>query len=515
MFHRTFLVIIFILASLLYLDCSELNNVDFPAIFNTESWVPITLENNGDPMPASPSWKDPSAQIFIGIASYRDRRCSVTLKNIFSKAKYPDRIFVGIVEQIQTEEDRFACIQDYCKSYGGSACPHLAQIKKLELTHQDARGPQYARFMQQSLMKNEEFCLQIDSHTDFVQDWDIQTTEMWGNINNEYAILSTALPDISVLKDINNDDQIVPHLCQATIDKREMIVNLPATKATHLHSPILAPLWSAGFSFSKCHAENKVPNDPQLRLIYDADEFVKYARLWTRGYDVYTPNKVIAVHDYHQKMGSGTGGIDPMEWSQQRPISSKKEYVRDLYEISAARIATVLGLPEGKTDPEHLSLITKYGLGTKRTLDQFIEFTGVDTRTKTIFGDRCKELLWVPFVFDADPASDSGDSWGKAPEILYKGGSNIPLLTGNVMFISTSSIQKDNSKSLSDPIISQFDNNSNLRGFQQPINMVIRKTNQALHHGKELWWIFQWVDSSVENMINSIDQQIGYGHGHQ
>jgi hypothetical protein len=31
----------------------------------------------------------------------------------------------------------------------------------------------------------------------------------------------------------------------------------------------------------------------------------------------------------------------------------------------------------------------------KRTLDQFIEFTGMNTRTQTVFGDRCRQLEWV------------------------------------------------------------------------------------------------------------------------
>ena len=40
---------------------------------------------------------------------------------------------------------------------------------------------------------------------------------------------------------------------------------------------------------SKCHAHRKTPYDPNLPHVFDGDEFAKYARLWTRGYDVYTP----------------------------------------------------------------------------------------------------------------------------------------------------------------------------------------------------------------------------------
>lgn len=72
------------------------------AIFNTEAWIPLmhvhetTYSDSQKPSsPVSKSWQDPAAQIFVGLVHYRDRRCSNTLSNIFSKAKYPDRVHVG------------------------------------------------------------------------------------------------------------------------------------------------------------------------------------------------------------------------------------------------------------------------------------------------------------------------------------------------------------------------------------------------------------------------------------
>jgi hypothetical protein len=43
----------------------------------------------------------------------------------------------------------------------------------------------------------------------------------------------------------------------------------------------------------------------------------------------------------------------------------------------------------GDTDAESVALLTKYGLGNKRTLDQLIEFTGLDLRNRIAFKDRC------------------------------------------------------------------------------------------------------------------------------
>jgi hypothetical protein len=43
---------------------------------------------------------------------------------------------------------------------------------------------------------------------------------MWGQINNEYAILSTALPSIDVLGKKMNNRWEVPHLCHYSWDEK-------------------------------------------------------------------------------------------------------------------------------------------------------------------------------------------------------------------------------------------------------------------------------------------------------
>jgi hypothetical protein len=89
-----------------------------------------------------------------------------------------------------------------------------------------------------------------------------------------------------------------------------------------------------------------------------------------------------------------------MEWLK-NGMGSDPDYKRSLYDRGMDRIGTVLGYnQDGKGDVATLSLLTKYGLGNRRSLDQLIEFTGIDTRRKSIFADRCKQLHWVPYQFD-------------------------------------------------------------------------------------------------------------------
>lgn len=93
------------------------------------------------------------------------------------------------------------------------------QLRLIEFTHQQASGPNFARsFAKQLLQEEDEFCLSIDAHSDVAQDWDDDLMKMWAATDNEFAVLSTQPPDIKQLSEGSQGK--VPHLCQATVDKR-------------------------------------------------------------------------------------------------------------------------------------------------------------------------------------------------------------------------------------------------------------------------------------------------------
>ena len=167
----------------------------------------------------------------------------------------------------------------------------------------------------------------------------------------------------------------------------DMVRNLLPRSAMNLDKPILSPFWSSSFSFGKCHAEKKVPYDPNYLYLSIGDEFSKYARLWTRGYDVYTPNKVLVAHDDSNQMGTadGVNTADQHAWVRS---GMKDTYRWQMYEVAINRMKTLLGTTVVGKDTSRISALTHFGLGMARTLDQLIEFTGIDTRRKIVFGDR-------------------------------------------------------------------------------------------------------------------------------
>ena len=194
---------------------------DGGSIFTGDATINIISNERDGPQPPKPvtdSWKLPTVEIFVSISHYRDARCPLTLKNLFTKAKYPKRIMVGLIKQVHTEEDNSDCLKAYCQLMGagaGANCPHKDQISHIEFAFLNSRGPSVARHLELFQMKDEDFCMTTDSHSDFASEWDVSVTAMWGSIGNEYAVLSTLPDDEAKLSSTD-----VPHLCEAVFTNK-------------------------------------------------------------------------------------------------------------------------------------------------------------------------------------------------------------------------------------------------------------------------------------------------------
>jgi hypothetical protein len=229
-------------------------------------------------------------------SAYRDVRCGKTIADAFSKAKYPDRLFAGAIDQISPTDPK--ALDVYCKTmkekglWKDGECPWKDHVRVDEVSYLESKGPIVARARQPALMKGEHFCMQIDAHSMFVQDWDVKVMKQWMDTSNEYAVLTTYIKDIGQLdrypadmeeKNLPDDE---PLSCQTLYDEEGMVRNDQAANMYGMEKPKLITTWCAGLSFSKCHAESTVPNDPNMKQMFDGEEWSKAVRLWTNGYDM-------------------------------------------------------------------------------------------------------------------------------------------------------------------------------------------------------------------------------------
>ena len=100
-------------------------------------------------------------KIFISIASYRDDECSLTLQSLFTNAKIWDRCYAGICQQNNKSDSD--CVYDYLnlKKNENDNNDYKKNIRILRISHKEAKGPTYARFLCSSLWDGEDYYFQI------------------------------------------------------------------------------------------------------------------------------------------------------------------------------------------------------------------------------------------------------------------------------------------------------------------------------------------------------------------
>jgi len=267
-----------------------------PWVFDGEKWESIR-EEEGDTDPSASRPMKPveegNGQIFVSIPSYRDgTRCANTIKTLFDNASDPSKVFIGIVEQNDPKDIK--CLVKYCalngvqihprspKDPARDKCPHFHQIRYLAVYNLGAKGPVYARALMRRLISDEEYVLQIDAHTDAIPSWDEELKSQWRAAENEYAIISTIPASLENKKEGLND---VRRMCRVTFAPNGIPWYKKPLDATaqDLGRPLMSHSWCAGFSFAKSHLEITAPYDVFMPQMFDTEEFLRFARFWTRG----------------------------------------------------------------------------------------------------------------------------------------------------------------------------------------------------------------------------------------
>ncbi|MBL4691845.1 MAG: hypothetical protein JKY92_00750 [Magnetovibrio sp.] len=300
-------------------------------------------------------------RIFVNIASYRDPECQWTVKDLFDKAEHPERIFVGICWQCVPIED------DDC--FRVETRPKQVRFKKFQA--KDSRGVGWARHHSQSLWDGEEFTLQIDSHMRFVAGWDRILLEMYEKCPTKKAVLTTYPIPYTPPNTLSSAAivTIVPNY----FDKLGILMFVSHTSPLEDAPPVPTPtsFCAAGFLFAPSQIIKDVPYDPYV--YFHGEEISLAARLWTFGWDLFTPNQHVIYHDYSQHPNRVRHWTDNVDWERLNVISQSR--VRHLFGI------------ERSTDPAVIGNLKKFGLGTERSLSQFEAFSGLNFKRSTINGD--------------------------------------------------------------------------------------------------------------------------------
>lgn len=288
--------------------------------------------------------------IFVSVASYRDADCLATLRSMFGNASDASRVFAGVCEQ-NTNDAGEVCLPAGFEWHD--------QVRRISLPHREAKGPTYARYLCSTLYRGETYFCQIDSHTRFAKGWDAKAIKTLKACPSAKPVLTHYPHDWEHMK-AENKVTSVPVLCKSKFDAH----GVPTFEAVSMEpsaggAPRPVPFTSGGFVFGPGEMLREVPYDPDLPQLFQGEEILYSARLWTTGYDFFTPTQNLVYHHYYRETA-------PKFWSDV-----------DYSAQQAATLAKVKKLLQGRMDAY------PHGMGTARQLGDYWDYAGLDWTAKT------------------------------------------------------------------------------------------------------------------------------------
>lgn len=209
-----------------------------------------------------------------------DRDLLHTINDLYSKARHPESIHVGVCLQDDPERDHF------------STLARFRQVRVDRLPYTEARGPIYARARCEALIEDEDFFFQIDCHSRFFPDWDTILIEEFRCCQElaEKPVLSHYPINIQNMNDEKRLGLIgkvnrFRHVGTDDIKMHGSLVRIPEIPAASYGI-------TAAMLFMDCRQRLSVPLDPNLHFgLHSAEQFFYSARLWTHGFDFMTPTR--------------------------------------------------------------------------------------------------------------------------------------------------------------------------------------------------------------------------------
>ena len=229
----------------------------------------------------------------------------------------------------------------------------------------DAMGAGFARDKAISLLKNEDYFLQIDSHTIFAKGWDsiaIKQLQFAQQASSNKKVLLSSFPPPFYVESNNKISFIKNNKKQPPYPTKQVLKLTKRKEWTaercelNSKNPEPSNTVLAGFIFAESQLVKDVPYDPEISFF--GEEVCFAMRAWTRGWDIYSPSEVIVYHFYTR------GGYSKI-WKDRniRKISWK-----EIEEKSKEKQKNVLcGIEQGI-----------FGAGNVRSLKDYEKFVGIN-----------------------------------------------------------------------------------------------------------------------------------------
>lgn len=300
-------------------------------------------------------------KIFISIASYCDDMLFFTIKDCLEKATAPQQLVFAVVDQNEVSQKE--------------ALQELNLGKRLRyvfIDKLDTFGVSWARNIAFSLWDDEDYLLQIDSHTLFEEGWDTKLLLQYARLKEKSAKPIISTYPYGFTFDENNQPTykkqsgkyalvLRPHP-DTSLSEDNAVLRF---RGEHVKSdePVLGCHVAGGFIFASADFIQEVPYDPYL--YFHGEEQSLAVRAFTRGWDIYHPNTIPLYHLYKK------AEEEHLTHHWHKSTSTKRALDGTYLRARARERVKRLFYGDGLRG-------TPYGLGDVRSLEEFVALSGID-----------------------------------------------------------------------------------------------------------------------------------------
>ena len=250
--------------------------------------------------------------IYVFTCGVNEDDIGLTVNTAYENAGFPSRIYFGIIDQ--RTDGKFADTSQY------------RNVKKVNISYEFPLGLGLSRLNALMLHENQDYCLQIDAHTIFEKNWDV-------NLIGEYSKLQSMYGDVAISQrtkwfERDADGSIKFHnttghrlAIDETSKEYRMEGNFTGTSGV---GHIEHHLASGHFVFSRMEFFNQLLPDP--RIAFYGEEHVLALRACTRGW------RMFSIYDnffYHLGKKSKPDDRSASDWKKifSKPLTDKKPIV--------------------------------------------------------------------------------------------------------------------------------------------------------------------------------------------
>ena len=299
-----------------------------------------------------------NGRIFVQIAAYREADLANSLRDLFSKAADAARLRVGVCWQ-RAEDDS---LEEFAED------PRLCVDA---IPAREAKGLGWARSRAQRLYEDEEFNLQIDGHTRFIEGWDEVLIRMLAEADAPKPILTTYPKSFVPGEPLPPGS---PYSINVSYFRENGTWNqFPAILKNFesLSHPVPSRSLAGGFYFTLGRHCREVPYDPS---IYFSDENSMAVRSFTHGYDLFHPHRHILWHHYGREAA-------PRHWMDNTEEARRAGAAQHFWWLREWRSVLQHQQLFGQAD---YGIAVRHGFGNQRSLADFETFAGFDFRGRRL-----------------------------------------------------------------------------------------------------------------------------------